>query len=177
MAASVFVGARPGCISISYARVDLKQLQVRALLKSLSRFSEELKSSLPRPICTSFLQRLKDCANPTPTLNDKVFVSSWKYLRLGLLWWLSSSGWCTHLVSGWHIEENFQCAQTLEWISEFSWLMVKWFVWFRVVKWWVTFSAATEVSPWTMLGTSTQLCLCWLPVRSAGSVSVFSHWR
>ena len=94
MATSVFVGARPGCISISYARVDLKQLQVRALLKSLSRFSEELKSSLPRPICTSWLQRLKDCANPTPTFNDKVFVSSWKALQLVVFWWLCSSGWC-----------------------------------------------------------------------------------
>ena len=80
-------------------------------------------------------------------------------------------------ITGWHVEENFQCAQTLMWTFEFSWLMVKWFVWFRVVKWWVTFSAATEVSPWTMLGISTQLCLCWLSVRSAGSVSVFSHWR
>ena len=72
MATSIFVGARLVCISISYARVHLKQLQVRVLLKSLSRFSEELKSSLPRPICTSWLQRLQDYTTPTPTFNNKV---------------------------------------------------------------------------------------------------------
>ena len=50
MAASVFVGAHPVCISISQAGADVKQLQVRALLKGLSRFSEGLNSSLMRRI-------------------------------------------------------------------------------------------------------------------------------
>ena len=45
MAASVFVGARPVCISISQGGADLKQLQVRALLKGFSRFSKELNPS------------------------------------------------------------------------------------------------------------------------------------
>ena len=35
MAASVFVGAQPACISISQAWADLKQLQVRALHSTL----------------------------------------------------------------------------------------------------------------------------------------------
>ena len=50
LAASVIVGARPVCISISQAGADLKQLQVRALLKGHRRFNEELNSTLPRRI-------------------------------------------------------------------------------------------------------------------------------
>ena len=45
MAASIFVGARHVCISVLQAGADLKQLQVRALLKGFSRFSEELNPS------------------------------------------------------------------------------------------------------------------------------------
>ena len=50
MPASVFVGERSMCISISQTDADLKQSQVRALLTSLSRTSEEVKSSLPRRV-------------------------------------------------------------------------------------------------------------------------------
>ena len=50
MPASVFVGERSMCISILQADADLQQSQCRALLKSLSRTSEEVKSSLQRRI-------------------------------------------------------------------------------------------------------------------------------
>ena len=50
MAASVFVGARTVCISISQAGADLKQLQGREFHRDLSSISEESNSSLPRRI-------------------------------------------------------------------------------------------------------------------------------
>ena len=46
MVTSDCVGAQPVCMSVPQAGVDLKQLQVEALFKCLSRTREESNSSL-----------------------------------------------------------------------------------------------------------------------------------